>query len=189
MAITPRVFPSLSKRISSGVFVLTSVLIMEAILPISVSMPVPTTTPKPLPLVIIVDIKPKFNRSPKAVFGSVGVREASFSEGTDSPVNDDSSTCRFTDAINRISAAMILPASRIRISPGTIFSESISFTIPFRRTSALGNVSCCRASIAFPAFTSCTTPSTALIVMTSRMITASTYSPIKMVITTAPKRI
>ncbi|MPN03147.1 hypothetical protein SDC9_150370 [bioreactor metagenome] len=76
----------------------------------------------------------------------------------------------------------------ITISPGTICSELISSISPSRLTRDFGAVIFCSASIAFSALYSCTTPITAFKIITNRIITASTCSPIAIVMTTAPKR-
>ena len=59
--------------------------------------------------------------------------------GIDSPVNVDSSIFRFTDSINLKSAGMILPVSRITISPTTKSSEFISIISLSRLTRAFGD--------------------------------------------------
>ena len=153
IANKPRVFPSLSSLSSSGVLDSCSLPMMLAILPTSVSMLVAVTTPTPRPYVTRVDMNAELFRSPREVSSSC-TSSASLLEGTDSPVREDSSTCRFADSINRISAAINRPVSSTKISPGTRVSESTSLMLPSRFTIAFGEAIFCKASMAFPALIS-----------------------------------
>ena len=98
------------------------------------------------------------------------------STGTDSPVRAASSAFIEADFMIRASAGTLSPASSSMISPGTSSSLSIVIIFPFLLTFDLALDMFCRASIAFSAFDSCTTPSTALMRTTTRMIIASDHS-------------
>ena len=102
----------------------------------------------------MVDINAIFSLSPTGILASSVIKLAFFSLGTDSPVNADSSICKFALSISLISAGIKRPASIIIISPGTKSSEFISTTSPLRLTALLGVVICCNASSAFSAFDS-----------------------------------
>ena len=175
-AKNPRIFPSSLNFFCNGVSSFSSCSIILAILPISVFIPVPTTTPTPRPYVARVDIKAILFWSPIGISLS-GKKEASFSEGTDSPVKADSSIFKFAVSINLKSPGIYLPASIITISPGTISSERISFKEPSLLTRALGVESSFKASKAFSALDSWITPITAFIIMTKSIIKASLISP------------
>ena len=63
-------------------------------------------------------MKQEFTLSPRATL-SVNTTLESFSTGTDSPVNEDSLTFKFTASINLRSAPMVSPSSMTTTSPGT----------------------------------------------------------------------
>ena len=136
-----------------------------------------------------MDIYAILTLSPTGAFSSSSTIFASFSAGTDSPVKADSSIWRLAVSINLKSAGMYLPASIITISPVTTSSDGISINSPFLFTNALGVLSCFRASRAFSAFDSCTTPIVALIKITIRIIIESLISPIIPEITAAAIKI
>ena len=153
---------------------------MEAILPISVAMPVAVTIPSPWPWVTTVDIYTILTRSANGISCLQSARNsASFSTGTDSPVREDSSTCRLELLVSRISAGTCAPASRSTRSPVTSSAAGISLRIPSRITIVCGLVSFFNASSAFRAFPSCSMPTRALTTTTVPMITASLSSPRK----------
>ncbi len=84
-----RALPSLSSRLCNGVGSCFTACRIEAILPSSVFIPVETTTALPLPCVTIVPMNIELHLSARAV-SSVQIMPASFSTGSDSPVNADS---------------------------------------------------------------------------------------------------
>ena len=92
--------------------------------------------------------------SPIEAFLQLIIKFASFSAGRDSPVKADSSIFRLALSISLKSAGIYLPASIIAISPTTTCSEGISRRIPSLFTSALGVLSCFKASRAFSALDS-----------------------------------
>ena len=104
-----------------------TIVIMEAILPISVAMPVAVTIPSPWPWVTTVDIYTILTRSANGISCLQSARNsASFSTGTDSPVRADSSTSRLELLVSRISAGTCAPASRSTRSPVTSSAAGIS---------------------------------------------------------------
>ena len=76
---------------------------------------------------------------------------ALFSDGTASPVRDDSSDLRDASDIILASQQRISPVSSTRISPGTTSSDKILFSLPSRITFACGADNLLSASIAFSA--------------------------------------
>ena len=157
----PSIFPVLSSLFCKGVSSVSLFEISLAIFPTSVFFPVSTTTAVPFPLVIYADAKTMFLLSAVCAFS--GRRSTvSFSTGTDSPVNADSSALRLAELISLASAATLSPASSTSKSPGTTSSESISFICPFLKTLACGTDSLFNSSMAFSALFSCITPRTAL---------------------------
>ena len=147
-----------------------------AILPISVSIPVAVTTAVAVPLVIEHPEKTILVLSPRAAFSSI-TSAAFFSEGTDSPVNADSSLLRLADVINRASAGTKSPASILIISPGTSSDASITISLPLRITRACGADMFFRASNAFSALDSCITPIIALTITIRTINAGSNNSP------------
>ena len=114
-------------------------------------------------------------RSPRGAFSSM-ITDASFSEGTDSPVRADSSDLRLTLRRSLASAGIKSPASRRMISPGTSSEASMTFSSPSRITRAWGADILFRASRAFSALLSCMTPITALSTTISKISTGSKNS-------------
>ena len=88
-------------------------------------MPVAVAMPFPLPLVTTVPAKSMFLLSATGA-SSDRVAAASFSSGTDSPVNTDSSAAILYASIILQSAGILSPLFIIRISPDTISVVSIS---------------------------------------------------------------
>ena len=115
------------------------------------------------------------SRSPRGAFSSTAA-SASFSEGTDSPVRADSSLFRPALFKSRASAGTKSPASSRMMSPGTRPEASMTCSAPSRSTRAWGADMFFRASRAFSAFDSCTTPSTALSTTMSRIRAGSKNS-------------
>ena len=159
-AVTPRILPSCASFCCRGVAVSFSPLKRFAILPISVFMPVLVTTAVAVPYVTEQPENTMFFLSPSGAFSPTSA-SASFSEGTDSPVNADSSDFKFTLLISRASAGTKSPASRRMTSPGTSSLAFTSFSVPPRRTRAWGADMFFSASSAFSALLSCATPITA----------------------------
>ena len=87
---------------------------------------------------------------------------ASFSAGTDSPVRADSSHFRDAAVSRRASAGTKSPASSRMTSPVTRSLASTTDSLPSRSTRAWGAERFLRASSAFSALLSCSTPITAL---------------------------
>ncbi len=160
---------------------------ISAILPISVFIPVSVITAFAWPFVIIVPIKTIFSWSVTCV---PSLREPIiFVDGTDSPVNDASSTWNAAIWINLASAGTLLPVSNRIISPGTNSLEFISISCPFRITFAFNAVNFLNASIACSALYSWTKPNTPLRTTIIEITIASNLSPINKEITIAAKRI
>ena len=101
---------------------------------------------------------------------------SSFSTGTDSPVKAASSIFNEATSIKRRSAGTTSPASSITISPGTRSVDFTELVCPSRKTFAFGVDISRSASIACSALDSCTTPITALIITTARIMIESTTS-------------
>ena len=118
------------------------------------------------------------SRSPRDVFSGSTIA-AFFSTGTDSPVKDASSALSDWLSSRRKSAGTISPASSSTRSPGTSSAAAINFCSPSRRTRAWGEVIFFKASIAFSARPSWTTPRMALIRTMAMMTPVSIYSPRK----------
>ena len=95
----------------------------------------------------------------------------------DSPVSAASCMRRPCTAVKRRSAGTTCPASSTTVSPGTTSRAAMSCSLPSRRTCACGAAIRCRASSAFSARYSCTTPITALMSTMARMMYASDRSP------------
>ena len=100
----------------------------------------------------------------------------SFSAGTDSPVNAASSAFKDADSIRRQSAGTESPASRTTISPTTRSSFLMILMTPSRITLQVDAVISFKASIAFSALPSCTTPRIAFKRTTPMMIKNSASS-------------
>ena len=143
--------------------------------PISAFIPVANTTPSPFPNTMGVDMKTSFFRSPTPI-ASFATKEASFKQGKDSPVNEDSLLLSEKDSRILISAGTILPSSRITMSPGTRSFASTERILPPLRTLARGEDIFFKASKAFSAFFSWTVPITALIRTTAKIMATSMNS-------------
>ena len=100
----------------------------------------------------------------------------SFSTGTDSPVSAASSIFNEAISIKRKSAGTTSPASSITISPGTRSVDFTELVCPSRKTLAFGVDISRKASIASSALDSCTTPITALMITTAKIMIESTTS-------------
>ncbi len=86
---------------------------------------------------------------------SAATAESSLAMGTLSPVSADSAVFSDTDSITRASAAMVMPSSTSRTSPGTTASAGTVTRSPSRRTSAVAADIRCRLATAFSARASC----------------------------------
>lgn len=106
----------------------------------------------------------------------------------DSPVSNDSSTCRAVVLISRRSAGIRTPDSSSTTSPGTRSRLSISRSRPSRMTRAWGTTSCISARTAPSAFRSWVKPITALSTSTAAITDASRYSPSSNVTASARSR-
>ena len=97
----------------------------------------------------------------------------SLSEGTDSPVREDSSTLRLAVSMSLPSAGIASPASRSTTSPLTISSAGTCLRSPFLYTFAVSPLICFRASMACSALLSWITPRTAFTTTTNSMMKTS----------------
>jgi len=112
----------------------------------------------------------------------------SFDVGTDSPVREASDTWSDEDSIILQSAGILVPSSTIRMSPGTRSSEEISRVFPSRMTFDFRLESFFKASIDFSALYSWMKPKTALKITIIRITIASTFSPARIAIIIAKRR-
>ena len=149
--------------------------IISAILPTCVFMPVSTTTAVQCPEVMKDDEKSILCLSARGVFSDK--MPSCFSDGTASPVKDDSSAFRDELSIILQSAHTISPVSSKTISPTTISSDGIFFTMPFLITFECGDDSFFKASMAFSARHSCTVPTTAFSITINSIMIGSIKSP------------
>ena len=114
-------------------------------------------------------------RSARGVSSSTG--SVCLPTGTDSPVRADSLACNLAASSRRASAVTTSPLSRMRMSPGTNASASISWAEPPRRTRARTSPISCNASIERTARSSVKKPIEALIRTTAMMAKPSMISP------------
>ncbi len=176
MLIATRMRPKCSSLCCSGVVSSLSSCTMCAIFPISVDMPVATTIPFPCPLVTTVPMKTMLRLSPKpTALGRTSC--ASFDTGRDSPVRIDSSASSRRVSMSLASAAILVPTSIIRMSPGTMSHALTSRGTPSLMTFAEGAASCLRASRDRSARYSCMNPKKALRITIAIIVTESPTSP------------
>ena len=147
----------------------------SAILPISVFIPVPVITALPRPYTTVEPIYIMFFRSPRGTSFSPSrfKIETILLTGTDSPVSAASSIFMLALSMIRPSAGTASPASKSTTSPGTRSSLLKVTTLPSRRTLLVAAAISCSASMAASALLSCTTPKTALMITTARIIITS----------------
>jgi hypothetical protein len=81
---------------------------------------------------------------------SITSRSANLSDGTDSPVNADSSDFKLEETKSLASADILSPASNMMTSPLTKSSADIIFSLPLRITLTLGEDKFFRASKNIP---------------------------------------
>ena len=125
-----------------------------------------------------------FFRSPRGTSPPMSAR--SFSTGRLSPVRALSAHFRLAHSSRRPSAQMESPASSTTTSPTVTSRPGIWTTRPSRTTLAVGADICFRLSRDAAAFTVCTVPRMAFMVMTARMTTMLSTSP-RMAETTAAR--
>ena len=116
-----------------------------------------------------------FFRSPSAT--SPPISPSSFSTGRLSPVRALSAHFKLAHSSSRPSAHTASPASSTTTSPGTTSRPGTWSTVPSRTTLAVGADICLRLSSEAAAFTVCTVPRMAFMVMTARMTTVLSTSP------------
>ena len=112
----------------------------------------------------------------------------SFSTGRLSPVRALSAVLRLALSSSRPSAHTASPASSTTTSPGTTSRPGIWMILPSRRTLAVGADICFKLSKEAWAFTVCTVPRMAFMVITARMTTVLSTSPTMAEITAARMR-
>ena len=166
------ILPTLSRRTCKGVFFCLVSVRKRAILPICVCMPVSVTMATALPAVTRQPENTILARSPSGISPS-SCASASFSAGTLSPVNEDSSTARLSDLRRRASAGTRSPVFNRMISPGTRCLGSHSPTEPSRSTRQTGEERLPSASRAFSALRSCVTARMTFITMTAKTTSGS----------------
>ena len=161
---------------------------MCAIFPTCVRSPVPVTITTALPCVTGVCMKAMFAWSPAPTSASGSV-EASFPEGTLSPVSADSSIWSALALTIRPSAGTSSPAASRITSPATRPSAGIFASAPSRRTRAVASIIDLRAFIALSALPCWRSPVKAF----TRVITISTIAVLHSLIASetidAPTRI
>ncbi len=96
---------------------------------------------------------------------------------TDSPVNADSSTFRFSPSTTLASAAIRSPARNTSISPGTISFDAILSSLPALTTEAAGAAISFNALIAFSDLNSKKKPSTTQRITAPNITAASIIFP------------
>jgi hypothetical protein len=106
-------------------------------------------------------------RSPRAT--SSVISESSLSTFVDSPVRELSFTCKEKFSMIRPSATIISPASKSRMSPGTMPFDAISCLIPSRNTFAFGADNSFKESRDFSAFTYWIVPRIAFMIITANI--------------------
>ena len=148
---------------------------IRAMAPISVSAPVATTTARPVPWATEVPRWTMEERSARSASGATA--SADLTTASASPVSEDSMTRRAAAWTRRASAPTWSPSPRTSRSPTTSSEDGTTRRLPSRRTVLVAAVIADRAATASAALLSWTKPSTALRVMTSRMMSASTGAP------------
>ena len=169
------IFPTAFNLRFSGVSNSSWLSSIPAMLPTSVFIPVAITTPVPRPYITMDDEYAILLLSPK-VHVSGNTASASFSAGTDSPVNEASWIFKFAESINRKSAGTISPSRSNTISPTTNSAAGITLSSPWRNTRAVGALIFRSASKEDCAFFSCTMPMTAFKTTIENITLASVHS-------------
>mmetsp|Transcript_14926 Transcript_14926/g.26811 ORF Transcript_14926/g.26811 Transcript_14926/m.26811 type:complete len:273 (+) Transcript_14926:2668-3486(+) len=158
-------------------FCLEASWIFSLILPTSVDMPMEVTIPFPEPPATTVPAKAMFlclaRRGSSAVSG---IAWWSLNTGSGSPVSADSSQRRVAvpRPMMRISAGTFSPIPISTMSPGTNSDASICIETPSRMTCASSGWRRFNAARAFSAFSSCQTPTQALMMRMRKMTNGST---------------
>ncbi len=177
ITVIPSLCPNFDSLFCRGVRTSSSSCSKEAIFPSSVFIPVETTMPVPRPYDTVVPLKAMFTLSPSGINFSSSVHML-FSTGTDSPVSAASSIFNFAASVSLISAGIILPASSMTMSPGTIPEAGTLFILLSLYTKAFGAAIFFKALMAFSALYSCTNPMIALSITITIIAIVSAISPI-----------
>ena len=168
-------FPKSSRFTCSGVRFSDVFFIRSAIFPTSVFMPIAVTSYLPLPYVTKLPENTLFVWSPSAVPTATSSRF--FSTAMLSPVSALSSTFRLAHSISFPSAGIQSPASSITSSPIVTSLDGIWIIFPSLATFASGADNCFKLLSDCSAFTVCTVPSIAFIVITTKITIALSASP------------
>ena len=168
-------FPKSSRFAWSGVCFSEVDFRSPAIFPTSVCIPTFVTTALPRPYVTKLPENSIFVRSPSGA--SSKIMSILFSTARLSPVRALSSTLRLAFSINLPSAGIISPASRRITSPTTSSLAGSCTATPSRNTFASGPASFFKLCRDCSAFTVCTVPKIALIVITITITAALSTSP------------
>ncbi len=171
---------------SSGVVMASTDSSSALILPISVRRPVATTIPVAWPAAISVPENAMLLLSPSAA--SAATSPSAFSAATDSPVSGASSTSTPRARTSRTSAGRRSPASSSTTSPSTSSRTGSCRRSPARRTTACGAIMPAIAASACSALPSCTKPTVALAMTTTRMTAASIVCPSNTAASAPPRR-
>ena len=170
-------FPKSSRFIWRGVRFSDVVFNNLAIFPTSVSIPIAVTSNVPLPYVEKLPENTLFVWSPNAAPSDASSND--FSTDRLSPVSALSSTLRLAHSKSFPSAGIQSPASITTSSPTVTSLDGICITTPSLITFASGADSCFKLFSDCSAFTVCTVPRIALIVMTINITAALSASPRK----------
>ena len=169
-----------SMRATSGGCAAGREEISSANFPTAVAIPVAVITAVPLPEVTIEPASTA-SRLPKpdspGPSPAPSAPQVSFATGSDSPVSNDSSTCRPVEESSLASAGIRLPDSIQTRSPGTNSSAETSRSLPSRTTAARILRSFSIARLVYSACCSCQAPMAASMAMATAMNAASWASP------------
>ena len=172
---TDNFFPNSSRLTCNGVCFSEVDFKSPAIFPTSVCIPMSVTTAFPRPYVTKLPEKSILVRSPSGA--SAKIASKLFSTARLSPVRALSSTLRLAFSISLASAGTMSPASTRITSPTTSSLAGSWIVEPSRSTLACGPASFFKLCRDCSAFTVCTVPRIALIVITIKITAALSASP------------